>query len=522
MRIVRNFYIGQVVGLGFGLILFLALLIGLGGRIAYDISTRQGEVIQTRGELQSLTLQLKILTVQRTDALGRYLETENSRFLLTYQLHKSDYITVYTKVASLLRTPEEAQALQSVVRSEAVYNNKAEEVLRLYRGGFPGTAQFLWAGEGLVAQDNLLEAIEAWDRVQNRVSVQTIDQARQTETLAVYTASVFIVLALLMGIAASMLITRSITQPISKLVQAVTWIGKDLTSRVEPAGPKEIAFLGDTINLMAAHLLASRQEIQQHKDRLERELTLASRIQASFMPAISAQLPGLDLAVFWQSARELGGDFYTCLQLVDGQRGLAVGDVNGKGAPAAMAGALAVGLLEANAPAHTRPETLLTELNKELYDRFSTNRMNVACCYAIMDMTARRMVVANAGCVYPYLRRGSKVSEIGVTGMPLGAWHGFRYTACSLPLSPGDLLLFSSDGLVEARNKSGELFGFDRLEAELGNLPMDVDAQTAVHRLAQSALNFIGHAELQDDMTLIVVRVTGETLPAGTALAAGP
>jgi sigma-B regulation protein RsbU (phosphoserine phosphatase) len=204
----------------------------------------------------------------------------------------------------------------------------------------------------------------------------------------------------------------------------------------------------------------------------------------------------------------MGGDFYTYIELHNGQRGIVVGDVSGKGAPAAMAGALAVGLIEAYASTHLKPESLLAQLNKDLHARFISNYINVACCYAILDTTACRLTLGNAGCVYPYLRRGAELSEIEVSGFPLGMWPDFHYTSRSLLLNRGDLLMFSSDGLVEAKNEQGDLFGFDRLQTELQSLPAGIDAQSAVDQLVSSVMTFTGQADLHDDLTILVVRVS--------------
>ncbi len=499
--------IGQIVGIGFGLTLFLALLIGVGGRGAYDISKRQSQVIQTRGNVEKLTLELEILAIQRTDALRRYLETRNATFLVEYRDKEVAYDKVFDQLTALLHTPKEIQALQAVVVVETAFDSKAQEVFRLYDSQFPGAARFIWDNEGVKAQDDLIEAIETLSQVQGDTSVHIINQARQTEDIAVIIVSIFIGLALIVGVATSLLMTRSITKPLSHLVETTTAIGTDLTSRVEPSGPQEIAFLGQTINDMATNLLSSRQALQQHKDQLERELNLASQVQASFFPDALPHFPHLELAAFWKPAREMGGDFYTCIGLGNGRQGIVVGDVSGKGAPAAMAGALAVGLLEAYAHAHTKPETLLTRLNKDLYARFISNYINVACCYLILDTNSLNLTVANAGGVYPYLRRGSHLCEIDVFGMPLGMWPGYNYIPQTLSLRPGDLLLLSSDGLVEAHNEQGELFGFERFQAEIMRLPADVSAQVAVDRLVTTVMGFIGNADIHDDFTVLAICV---------------
>jgi serine phosphatase RsbU (regulator of sigma subunit)/CHASE3 domain sensor protein len=499
--------IGQLVGAGLGLTLFLALVVGLAGRLAYDVSKRQNEIVQTRAEVDSLALELQILAIQRTDSMRRYLETQSATYLVVYRDTEIDYDNVFSELTPLLHTPSEIEAWQAVVQAETALDDKAQEVFRLYDSGFANAARFLWENEGIGTQDNLLEAIRKLRQVQRNTGIQVIDRAIETENLAITVVSIFIFLVLIGGIAASLIITRAITRPLSQLIRTTSAIGSDLTQRVEPTGPQEIAFLGQTINEMATSLAASRRALQEHNERLEHELILASQIQASFFPDSLPQFPGLELAAFWQPAREMGGDFYTIIDLGQGQQSLVVGDVSGKGAPAAMAGALAVGLLEAYAPAHPTPETLLAKLNQDLHARFIANYINVACCYAVLDTTSFQLTVANAGCVYPYLRRSNGLCEIDVFGLPLGMWPEFDYRSRSLTLQPGDLLLLSSDGLIEARNEQGELFGFDRLEAELKNLPMEITAPAAVDQLIRAVMNFTDQAELADDLTLLVVHV---------------
>jgi len=507
MEQLRALRVGQVVGLGFGLTLFLASFIGLLGRLTYDISRWQRDTIQVRSDVERLTLQLEILSIQRTEALRRYLDTADATWFSMYETRQSAYGDTNLLLTNLLTTPAEKAALQNVVAAETALNDKAQEILRLYDGNFQASARFLWMSEGNLAQNNLLQAIEKLRQVQGDTSTAIINRARQNETIAILSVSLLVPLMLVGGIVAGLIITRSITKPISNLVKTITLLGSDLTVRVETSGPQEIAFLGETINGMAASLLKSSRSLQAYKDRLEQELKLASQIQASFLPSTLPQSSWLELAVFWKSAREVGGDFYTYVELGKGRQGIAVGDVSGKGAPAAMAGALTEGLLEAYAPMHATPETLLTELNKDLATRLAPNHMNVACCYAIIDEATSCLTVANAGCMYPYLRRNDALQEITVGGMPLGSWTDFDYTSLSVSLQPGDLIVFSTDGLVEARNEQDEMLGFDRFQAELQKLPPDIHAQTAVNQLVEVAMNFANHGDLQDDITILVARV---------------
>lgn len=512
MKRLHSLRLGQLIGLGFGLILLLALLIALGLISAYAITKQQGVVIQTRGEVESLAQELEILSAQRSDYLRRYLNNEGDTFLENYYSHEIAFEAIFDKIAPLLVTGEEQQALQAVASAETGVDKKAQETLLLHNSGFPAASRLLWANEGGRAQDSLVRAIERLRQTQGDSSTQIIERARAIENLALTTAILFAILALIAGLTASVFITRTIAAPLAGLVKTVTMLGSDLTTRVQTSGPQEIAFLGETINEMAAQLLTSEQALQQHHDRLEKELSLASQMQVSFLPSVLPSLHGWEWAIYWQPARELGGDFYTHIHLEQGRYGLAIGDVNGKGASAAMAGALSVGLLEANAPAHLHPEDLLNKLNADLYVRFHSQRMNVACCYLIVDESSTNLVVANAGLVYPYLRRGDKLIEIQASGMPLGAWPNFVYKAKTLSLCPGDLLFLSSDGLVEAKDSQNELFGFERFQAELAKVPANTEAQVALNRLIKAVKTFTGPVELHDDLTLIVGRFVGQAM----------
>ncbi len=505
--------VGQVVALGFGVVLLIASLIAVLGRIAYEISINQRAAIATRSEVERLTLQLELVSIRRTEALDRFLASGNVTLLADYQTQQAAYNDTFSRLSRRLNTPAEVAALQAVVTAQETLEDKADEMLRLHNQDFIASARFLWNSEGRLAQENLLDVIDDLRQAQGRTSRAIIDEARRTERSSVVTISILVPLLLIGGLAAGLLVTRSITQPISHLVNTVNQLGSNLDSRVDPAGPQEIAFLGERVNRMAASLSASNEALQGHKERLERELTLAGRIQSSLLPSTLPHIPDLELATYRQSARELGGDFFTFVRMADGRSGIVLGDASGKGAPAAMASALAVGLLEAQAPTHTSPETLLAELNNELHSRFQADRMNIACCCAVFDAASRCLTVANAGCVYPYLRRGETLYEIDVVGMPLGMWPNFSYVAQTRGLQKDDLLLLSSDGLVEAMNEQGELFGFERLMASLIQLPPHISAQAAVEQLMTTVMRFAGQAELHDDLTVVMMRVVENGRP---------
>lgn len=499
--------IGQVIGTGFGIILCLALLTGLLGRIAYDVSVWQRDTIRTRSDVDRLTLELELISVRRTDALRRYLDSSDVTLLANYQTFQLAYADIFSRLVKVITTAEELHALDNVKQTEDTFSGKESEILRLYQDGFQASARFLWETEGVKAQDDLLASIERLRLAQGNTSAAIIRQARQTEDLVITAITIFVPIMLIGGVILGYIITRKITHPISGLVDSVQQIGANLETRAEPSGPLEIAFLGETINEMAGNLFSSRQSLQAYKDRLEQELKLASQIQASFLPTRLPQSAKLELAVYWQPAREVAGDFYAYIDLDDGKRGIAIGDVSGKGAPAAMTGTLAEGLLEVYAPFHIKPETLLDTLNKDLAARLAPNHMNVACCYAILDDLSSSLTIANAGLIHPYLRRNNHLEELEIGGLPLGSTDDYNYRSISVNLEPDDLVIFSSDGLVEAMNERSEMFGFDRLHAALLRLPSGSNADEAIKQLVGMVMEFINQTELHDDMTILVARV---------------
>lgn len=506
-KFISSLRVGQFVGLNFGVLLSVALLIGLAGLSAYGVSKQQNEVILARNRVERLTLQLQMLTLERTALLRNYLESSDPRQRLSYQSKHTEYINVYSELAALLRNSQEARALQAVVEAEDAFDRLVDETFGLFDNGDINRAKSVWNREGGPVINSILAATETWNEIQAQNNEEIIQRARRTETLAVTGVTVFIILTLIVGATSTFLITRSITRPISYLVEKTKSIDFDLATQVDPRGPLEIAFLGESLNSMADRLLKSKQALEESRDQLENELLSASRTQANFLPRDGLTGHKLNVACFWHPARELAGDFYTHADLGPGQFGLVLCDVVGKGASAAMVGSLTLGLMEAQLPRYNRPEALLKAINNKIYRRFKADNVVVACCYAIIDELDCTLNVANAGCMFPYLKRRDQLQEIEVVGLPMGAWLNYNYQAKQVALQSNDLLIFSSDGLTEARNGEGEIFGFDRLETALRQIPRHATAQMVIDRLVERLQSFIGSADLSDDVTLVVVRV---------------
>ena len=187
-----------------------------------------------------------------------------------------------------------------------------------------------------------------------------------------------------------------------------------------------------------------------------------------------------------------------------------MGDVSGKGVSAALFMAVSVSTLQAKSPYHEHTPQLLAEMNSLLHLQMRGN-MNTALLYTIIQQQSDghlTLSASNAGLVSPLLCRNGEANcqTIEIGGLPLGVVDNVTYHACNMPLLPGDLILLCSDGVVEAMNPHGEIFGFNRLEQFLlqcDNLP----AADVVELLRQEITHFVGKATQHDDITMVVVRI---------------
>ena len=247
------------------------------------------------------------------------------------------------------------------------------------------------------------------------------------------------------------------------------------------------------------------QEISE-RERIEQELKVARDIQQASLPKEVPELEGWQISPYYQPAREVGGDFYDFFELEDGRMGVVVGDATGKGIPAALVAEASSNMLRAVAQAldSSSPGEVLERVNETLMARIPPN-MFVTCFYAILDLENGSLRYANAGHDLPYLRRrGSDCEELRARGMPLGLMGGMSYEQKEIVLDAGETALFYSDGLVEAHDPKGEMFGFPRLQelvAEHG------EEGSLGDFCLEKLYSFVGEGwEQEDDITLLTLR----------------
>jgi steroid delta-isomerase-like uncharacterized protein len=244
----------------------------------------------------------------------------------------------------------------------------------------------------------------------------------------------------------------------------------------------------------------------QERERIEQELRVARSIQQASLPEEVPQLEGWQIAPYYQPAREVGGDFYDFFELEDGRVGVVVGDATGKGVPAALVVTATYSMLRAVAQAldSFSPGEILAQVNETLLARIPSN-MFVTCFYAILEPKSGSLSYANAGHDPPYLRRrGGDAEELRARGMPLGLMSGMSYEEGEASLAEGDSVLFYSDGLVEAHDPEGEMFGFPRLRALVAK---HVEERQLGDFLMEEIHTFVGEGwEQEDDITLLTLK----------------
>ena len=257
------------------------------------------------------------------------------------------------------------------------------------------------------------------------------------------------------------------------------------------------------------------QRIHEEEQRLERELEMAREVQVRLLPPVPQGLTHAEIAARFTPARSIGGDMYDFLDYGDGRIAIAVGDVSGKAAPAALYAALVSGVLRSLAPRRLPPAALLAALNDQLQER-KLDAQYVTMLIALWDNDARTLQVSNAGSVQPLLlssaganlTHGLEVSTIGVEGFPLGLFPGVAYDELTLHTRPGDMVVLFSDGIVDAENLHGEMFGNDRLCTLLERHPTaSGSALAAIDAVEEAVQIFQAGTAHFDDETIVVLRV---------------
>ena len=247
------------------------------------------------------------------------------------------------------------------------------------------------------------------------------------------------------------------------------------------------------------------ERVARSEARLERDLRRAQEIQMHLMPGIAPKIPGLDAALHFQPSSELGGDLYEFLSYGRDRQVIIVGDVSGKGAPAALYGAMASGTLRSLAPLKLSAPDMMKQLNVLFLERKIEGHF-ITLTYAIWEPRTKSLTLANAGMPLPILLRKGQCRSIRAEGVPLGLLEHTEYQPVTVNLESGDLLAFFSDGITEANDHHQDEFGSRRLEnilRENAQKPL----QEIVSQVFKELKAFEAGRPQRDDQTLVILKV---------------
>jgi phosphoserine phosphatase RsbU/P len=255
------------------------------------------------------------------------------------------------------------------------------------------------------------------------------------------------------------------------------------------------------------------EEVRANEERLEKELRFAQRVQTALLPAgPPKRLKGIEVAAAFAPAREVGGDFHDYLSPEAHTLVVAVGDVSGKGVPAALYSAFAAELVRGRTfrrrylPDRSSPSGVLSSVNTILHQR-QLEEYYCTLCYTVFDLKRRILTVANAGLPYPIRATAEGCAQIELPGVPLGSFQGSTYDEVTFALHAGDLFVLCTDGVFEAMNAQGQEFTAARLLDVVAGL-REQPAAKVVERIFEAVSQWRGDTPPNDDMTAVAVRIT--------------
>jgi phosphoserine phosphatase RsbU/P len=256
------------------------------------------------------------------------------------------------------------------------------------------------------------------------------------------------------------------------------------------------------------------ETVRANEVRLEKEMHFAQRVQAALLPlGLPKRMKGVEVGARFAPARELGGDFHDFLSPEANMLAVALGDVSGKGVPAALYSVFAAELIRGRTfrrryvPDRSGPAGVLSSVNTILHQR-QLEEYYCTLCYAIFDLKRRVVTLANSGLPYPIRASADGVSQIELPGVPLGSFHGSAYDELTYALHPGDLFVFCSDGVSEAMTANGDEFGSARL-IEVVQQSRELAPRAIVDAVFDAVEAFREGFPPNDDMTAVAVKITG-------------
>ena len=339
---------------------------------------------------------------------------------------------------------------------------------------------------------------------------QPLDWAEVALVAFVVLTIVFLLVELI-SLVAGVQLSRSITGAVHELYLGTRRIQQgDFGHRIPIKGSDQLAELTASFNAMTANL-GQLMVVAKEKERLESELAIAREVQKQLFPKDVPYTKTLELKGVCSPARMVSGDYYDFMSLGEESLAFAIGDVAGKGISAALLMATIqstmrtqLGANNGASPRALSTAKLVATLNRQLYANTSLEKY-ATFFFALYHEDTHSLTYTNAGHLSPMLLRSGELQMLESTGTVVGAFPLARYEERTLPLDHGDLLMAYTDGIVEPENAYGEMFGEDRLK-DLVSKYAHADSSELIVRTMEAVIEWTGSSELQDDMTMVVVR----------------
>ncbi len=301
-----------------------------------------------------------------------------------------------------------------------------------------------------------------------------------------------------------------LSRPFRRLTEGLRRV-KEGEAGMPVMGRDEFGQIARTVNEITAHFKKSQKELLE-QEKLRREMELAQEVQQALLPAEFPKIEGMEVAVWYQSAREVGGDFFDFFPAGRGLLGIAVADVSGKGVPGALGMAMVRTALRLEAKTETAPDEILSRVNRLASEGIARN-MFVTIFLVLFDTEKRKLFFSSAGHLPMLLYRAAekKVFRYNPPGLPVGlslpegASFEERIKVDELALEKGDFFLLYTDGIVEAADDNGRRFGVDRLVQLIEN-SAECSAEALIGRLKTELASYAGRAGWADDVTALIVK----------------
>jgi sigma-B regulation protein RsbU (phosphoserine phosphatase) len=315
-------------------------------------------------------------------------------------------------------------------------------------------------------------------------------------------------LAIVLALIGIVPISHGMTRHLTSLDAGVREIAAGhFQARVPVRSNDEFGSLAIAFNQMAADL-ERHQALVVEQERLRRELELSRQIQTEMLPRAPLRLGAAEIKGISIPAREVGGDFFNYFALPDGRLALLVGDVSGKGVSAALLMANVQATLRARLPHESDLARLAAQLDREI-DETTPGAVYLTLFLGILDAGREELRYVNAGHNPQFVvHAGGGFEVMGATGLPIALYPGQPYTEQVVPARAGDLVFFYTDGLVEAEDDTGDMFGIDRLKALLG-IEQNKGVDAVLNEVEDAVRRFRGNNEPMDDATMMALRLNG-------------